>query len=149
MGCGAVKRGAFRGGGGRRCAFLPYVVLLLLAGPASAAGHALECPARAPAEWGGSPGLLNAVQVLSAQRGEAIDETAPPYLVPDEQHTRSGILHSVWRMNSDGPDWLFFVWCQYAGTPRVLKLAAPGVARCEYTTSAAHQDRPPQQMVCD
>lgn len=47
-------------------------VMLLLAGSACAAGHALECPARAPAEWGGMPGLLNAVQVVSAKHGETI-----------------------------------------------------------------------------
>jgi hypothetical protein len=128
---------------------IAFAILLLFTGEASAAGHALECPARALAEWGGSPGLLNAVQVVSAKRGETIDDAAPPDLVPDAQHTSSGILHSQWRMNSDGPDWLFYVWCHYAGTSRVLKLAAPGVTRCEYTTSAAHTDRPPQQMVCD
>ena len=128
------------------CAF---AIILLFAGEARAAGHALDCPANAPAEWGASRGLLNAVQVVSAKRGEIIDETAPPDLIPDEQHTQGGILHSVWRMNSDGADWLFQVWCHYAGTKRVLKLDAPGVKRCEYTTSAAHPDRPPQQMVCD
>ena len=123
--------------------------MLLLAGPAMAAGHALECPARAPAEWGGSPGLLNAVQVISAKHDEKVDEAAPPDLIPDDQRTRAGILHSVWKMNSDGPDWLFQVWCHYVGTTRILKLDAPGVKRCEYTTSAVHPDRPPQQMVCD
>ena len=126
-----------------------FAGMLLLAGPAWAAGHALECPARAPAAWGGTPGVLNAVQVVSARRDETIDDTAPPDLIPDEQRTRGGILHSVWRMNSDGPDWLFYVWCHYAGSNRVLKLDAPGVKRCEYTTSAAHPDRPPQAMVCD
>ena len=50
-----------------------FATVLLLTGEAFAAGHGLECPARAPAEWGGTPGLLNAVQVLSAQRGETID----------------------------------------------------------------------------
>ncbi len=124
-------------------------VMLLLAGSACAAGHVLECPARAPAEWGGMPGLLNAVQVVSAKHGETIDDTAPPDLVPDNQRTKSGILHSVWRMNADGPEWQFYVWCHYAGSAHILKLDAPGVKRCEYTTSSAHPERPPQQMVCD
>jgi hypothetical protein len=122
---------------------------LLIALHIGAAAHVLECPATAPTEWDVRPGVLNAVQVLSARQGEAIDETAPPDLVPDTQSTRNGILHSAWKMNSDGPEWLFYVWCRYAGTPRVLKLDAPRVQRCEYTTSAAHPDRPPQQMVCD
>jgi hypothetical protein len=125
------------------------VLLLLLAGEALAAGHALECPAHAPSAWGGSPGLLVGAQVVSAKRGEKIDDAAPPDLVPDDQSTQSDTLHSIWRMNSDGPAWLFQVWCHYAGTPRVLKVDAPGVKRCEYLTPAAHPDRPPQQMVCD
>ena len=132
---------------------MPRAVLLaggmLFAAHAQAAAAALACPATAPAEWGAKPGVLNAVQVLSARRGEVIDEAAPPDLIPDAQSTRGGILHSIWKMNSDGPEWLFSVWCHYAGTQRVLKLDAPGVRRCEYTTSAAHPDRPPQTMVCD
>ena len=93
--------------------------------------------------------MLTGVQVVSAKRGEKIDDAAPPDLVPDDQQTQGGILHSIWRMNSEGPEWLFQVWCHYAGTPRVLKVDAPGVKRCEYRTPAAHPDRPPQQMVCD
>jgi hypothetical protein len=116
--------------------------------PAAAAPH-LECPPQAPAEWDGSPGKLIGVQVLSARHGETIDDAAPPDLVPDAQRTAAGVLHSTWRMNADGPDWQFFVWCHYAGSNRILKLDAPGVKRCEYTTSATHPDRPPQQMVCN
>jgi hypothetical protein len=129
--------------------FALSALLLMLTGHAYAAAHALECPAKAPADWHASPGVLNGVQVLSAKRGETIDESAPPDLVPDQQRTQAGVLHSAWQMNSDGPDWLFFVWCHYAGATRVLKLDAPGVKRCEYTTSAAHPERPQQQMVCD
>jgi hypothetical protein len=128
------------------CAF---AIVLSLTGQAWAAGHARECPATAPADWGATRGALNGVQVLSAKRGEVIDEKAPPDLVPDQQRTQAGILHSVWTMNADGPDWLFQVWCHYAGATRILKLDALAVKRCEYTTSAAHPDRPPQQLVCD
>ena len=120
---------------------------LLLAGPAGA--HGLECPAHAPADWHASPGVLNGVQVLSAKQGEKIDDQSPPTLVPDDQTTRNGVLHSVWQMNGEGPEWQFFVWCRYAGSERVLKLDAPRVKRCEYTAPAAHPDRPPQAMVCD
>ena len=124
-------------------------MLCLLSSPTWSAGPALQCPATAPAEWNGGRGALNGVQVLSAKRGETIDETAPPDLVPDQQRTQSGVLHSTWRMNADGPDWVFSVWCHYAGTERVLKLEAPAVRRCEYTTPAAHPDRSPQAMKCD
>jgi hypothetical protein len=127
--------------------WLALIALLLLAGPAWP--HGLECPAHAPADWGASAGVLNGVQVLSAKQGEKIDDQFPPTLAPDDQSTRNGILHSVWQMNGDEPDWQFFVWCHYAGSKRLLKLAAPGVKRCEYTTPAAHPDRPPQTMRCD
>jgi hypothetical protein len=126
-----------------------FTLAVLCAGNARGVGHALECPASAPAEWGATPGTLNTVQVISAKRDEAIDETAPPDLVPDDQRTQGGILHSVWKMNSEGPNWVFQVWCHYAGTKRMLKLDASAVKRCEYTTSSAYPDRPPQQMVCD
>src|SRR4051794_8142388 len=113
----------------RSVLFLAVAASVMQAGSLSAqqAASRVQCPAVAPTEWGGKRGVLNGVQVISAKRGETIDETAPPDLVPDEQRTRSGILHSVWRMNSDGPEWLFQVWCHYAGTPRVLKLDAPVV----------------------
>ncbi len=113
--------------------------LLLLATNALAAGHALECPA----------GPLVGVDVLSTKHGEPIDEAFPPTLVPDDQITRAGLLHQVWRMNGDGPDWEYFVWCRYQGAAQVVKLAAPGTKRCERTLPAAHPDRPPQTMVCD
>ena len=112
------------------------LALLLLCG---APAWALECPA----------GPLVGVQVLSAKQGEVIDESAPPDLIPDEQSTRAGILHQVWKMNSDGPGWDFFVWCTYQGNPKVVKLPAPNVKRCERTLSAAHPDKPPQHMTCE
>jgi hypothetical protein len=59
------------------------------------------------------------------------------------------VLHQIWQMNSDGADWLFYVWCRYDGTDRIVKLAASGMKRCERTLPAAHPDRPPQHMVCD
>ncbi|HET6194833.1 MAG TPA: STY0301 family protein [Acetobacteraceae bacterium] len=131
---------------------LPLVALAALAAGGAAAAdsrHRLECPPQAPAEWGGARGSLVGVDVLSARRGEAIDESAPPSLVPDAQQSRAGTLHQTWRMNADGPEWVFHVWCRYAGSTRVLKLAASGVRQCERVLSAAHPDRPPQQMFCD
>jgi hypothetical protein len=113
------------------------------------APHRLECPSQAPAEWGMPRGNLIGVQVLSARRDEAIDEAAPPDLIPDRQTRRGGVLHQIWQMNADGPDWQYFVWCRYAGTERVVKLAAPGVTICKRELPAAHPDRPPQRMVCN
>ncbi len=124
-------------------------VLPLASQAARAAPPRLECPPQAPAEWPGAHGQLTGVQVLSAKRGELIDEAAPPDLVPDRQMSRAGSIHQLWQMNSDGPEWLYFVWCHYAGSDRVLKLAAPGVKQCERTMPASQPNRPPQQMVCD
>jgi hypothetical protein len=131
---------------------IPLLALAALAAGGAAAAdtrHRLECPRQAPAEWGGTHGTLVGVDVLSARRGEAIDESAPPSLVPDNQWSRAGTLHQTWRMNADGPDWQFYVWCRYAGSTRVLKLAASDVRQCERLLSVAHPDRPPQQMFCD
>lgn len=126
-------------------------LLLELAGAHAGAQtrYRLECPLEAPAEWGGPRGQLVGVQVLSAKRGEVIDETAPPDLIPNRQTTHAGVVRQTWRMNADGPDWLYYVWCRYAGTDRVLRLAAPNVKRCERTFQSAHPDRPAQRMVCD
>jgi len=127
----------------------PLAACAAAAPSVAAPGHVLECPARAPAEWGDARGALVGVDVLSTRRGEAIDDAAPPSLVPDSQVIRAGTLHQSWRMNQDGPDWQYHVWCRYSGTTRVLKLAAPGVRQCERLLPAAHPDRPPQQMFCD
>jgi hypothetical protein len=129
--------------------FLAAAVGLAVVQAHAQARHRLECPSHAPAEWGKPRGSLIGVQVLSAKRGEAIDETAPPDLVPDRQARRAGILHQTWQMNGDGPDWQYFVWCRYAGTERIVKLPAPAVTICERVLPAAHPDRPPQRMVCE
>lgn len=112
---------------------------LMLAATTLAGAHTLQCP----------DGPLAGVDVLSAKHGEAIDEAYPPTLVPDEQTTRAGVVHQVWRMNGEGPDWDYFVWCRYQQPDRLVKLPAPKVTRCERTFPATHPDRPPQQMVCD
>ena len=112
--------------------------VVLIAATTLASAHALQCP----------EGPLVGVDVLSAKHGEAIDEASPPSLVPDEQTTRAGIVHQVWRMNGEGPEWDYFVWCRYQPA-KLVKLPAPKVKRCERTFSASHPERPPQQMVCD
>lgn len=136
----------------RRCLryrLVTAAVLPLATQAAHASPSRLECPPQAPVEWPGIHGPLTGVQVLSAKRGEPINEAAPPDLVPDRQMTRAGSIHQLWQMNSAGPDWLYYVWCHYAGSDRILKLAALGVKQCQRTMPAAHPDRPPQQMVCD
>ena len=129
--------------------FLTAAVGLAVIQAPAQARHRLECPSQAPAEWGKPRGKLIGVQVLSAKRGETIDEAAPPDLIPDRQWSRGGVLHQTWQMNGDGPDWEYFVWCHYTGTERVMKLAAPDVKMCQRQLPAAHPDRPPQRMVCD
>ena len=93
--------------------------------------HKIECPATAPAQWGMAGAKLSGVQILSQPKGEKIDETAPPSLVPDETKIVGGTLRQYWTMNNDGPDWDFFVDCQYAGTDRVLRIKADAVKRCD------------------
>jgi hypothetical protein len=59
------------------------IAAVTLVGP-TAYGHPLECPWEAPAEWGLSkPATLDAVAVLSQPTDHAIDEKAPPSLVPE------------------------------------------------------------------
>ena len=118
-------------------ALVALLVPILMGDPAHAdvQGHALECPARAPDDWKLPNAPLSGVEVLSSREGEAIDETAPPSLVPDEQSIQSGTLHQSWKMNADGPEWIFFVDCHYKGTDRILRLDARTVTRCDRTIS--------------
>lgn len=135
------------------------VVLAVLVGQAEAAEdaaprHKLECPAVAPAVWGLAGAKLAGVEVLSAPRGEKIDETAPPSLMPDGQSLAAGTLRQEWRMNEDGPGWVFFVDCHYRGSERVLRLDAAGVKRCQrtiahFSPSAGESAGSEQAMVCD
>jgi len=109
--------------------------LLLLAAPAAqAAGHRLECPAQAPAEWAMKLGPLDQVAVLSERKGVAIDETAPPTLVPDRGFARGTVWHNVWLMG-DEPGWSHYIQCQYRGSPKVLRLPADGLKQCEQTAT--------------
>jgi hypothetical protein len=110
-------------------------MLLLLAAPAAqAAGHRLECPAQAPAEWGGAPGPLEQVGVLSEHRNLPINDEAPPLLVPDRGFAQGGVWHNIWRMG-DEPDWVHYIQCQYRGSTRVLRLQADGLRQCEQTAT--------------
>jgi hypothetical protein len=112
------------------------VALALLLGlplvqPAAAAGHRLECPAVAPADWALPHARLSAVAVLAAKDGEAIDEASPPTLVPDSETISAGSLHQRWQMNVYGPGSHFYVDCRYQGSDRVLRLDAAPVKICE------------------
>ena len=99
----------------------------------TASRHKIECPAMAPADWGLSGAKLSGVQILSQPKGQRIDETAPPSLVPDRSTVSGGTLHQVWTMNGDGPGWDFFVDCHYTGTTRLLRIPGDGVKRCDRT----------------
>jgi hypothetical protein len=116
--------------------------------------HRLDCPREAPAEWGlAKPAPLEQPAVLSQPNGEAIDESAPPSLVPDRMYARGSVWHNVWLMG-DEPGWSHFVDCQYRGSKRVLRLKANGLKQCEQTATpyspkggVAHDAA--QTMVCD
>ncbi len=126
------------------------VAALAVASPDSAgADPRLSCPAQAPDGWGPARGALAWVEVLAAPRGAKIDDTTPPSLVPDANEVRDGMLHQVWRMNADGPDWVYYVDCHYAGTTRVLRLDAGRVARCERILPASSKANGPQSLTCD
>ena len=120
----------------RRWAALTCVVLLGLVQPATAAQTELRCPDAAPADWGLKPTpSLSGVEILSARKGEKIDEKAPPSLVPDTSDTRNGTLHQTWQMNSDGPEWSYFIDCHFGGTSRILRIDAGGTTLCDYTVA--------------
>ena len=128
------------------------LVVAALAGTALASADAeskVVCPVQAPEAWGASRGALAGVEVLSARRGEKIDPAAPPSLMPDTNEIRGGMRHQIWQMNADGPDWVFYVDCHYAGTARVLRLDAGGVARCERILPASPNVSGPQSLTCE
>jgi len=134
-----------------RIGTLAFVVAALaVASPASAgADPRLSCPAHAPDGWGPVRGPLAGVEVLAAPRGAKIDNAAPPSLVPDVNEVRDGILHQAWRMNAEGPNWVYYVDCHFAGTTRVLRLDAGSVARCERVLPAPPKVDLPQSLTCD
>jgi hypothetical protein len=114
----------------------------------------LSCPAVAPADWGLTNAPLAEVQVLATPEHEAIDETATPSLVPDENVIRDGVLRQTWQMNSNGPGWLWYVDCRYRGSKRVLRLDAKGLSRClrtitPFSKTSGETPRSVQRMACD
>lgn len=127
---------------------------LRAAAAAETAQPKLACPATAPAAWGLADAPLAQVQVLATPEQEAIDETAPPSLVPDENAIRDGALRQVWQMNSNGPGWRWFVDCSYRGSKRILRLDAKDTRRCErtiipYSKASGAAPQSVQRMVCD
>ena len=116
--------------------------------------HRLECPREAPDDWGlPKPAPLEQAQVLSQPAGEAIDESAPPSLVPDRGYARGNVWHNIWIMG-DEPHWSHFIDCQYRGSERVLRLKADGLKQCEqtaqpYSAGKGVADHAVQTLVCD
>jgi hypothetical protein len=107
---------------------LAAVVALVAAAPAHAAGHRVECSALAPAEWGTPRAALSGVDVLATPAGEAIDDKAPPTLVPDDNTITGNLLNQRWDMRSYDSGWRLYIDCHYRD--RVLRLEAPGVKTC-------------------
>ncbi len=124
--------------GGRMRRLARLAVVLLASAVSTGAGgqpirHRLQCPSTAPAEWGLGPSVpLARVSVLAQQTGRPIDESAPPSLHPDRSLVVGDVLHNIWVMD-DEPGWYRFVDCQYRGSPRILRLWADGLKRCEQT----------------
>jgi hypothetical protein len=130
-----------------RAAFL-FLAALVASGAEAAPAHKLACPATAPAEWGGG-GKLSGVQILSQPKGEKIDETATPSLMPDRTDISAGTLRQYWTMNEAGPGWDFFVDCRYADTGRFLRLDANTVKRCDRTITHYRRSGDPDPRAID
>lgn len=137
-----------------RCVIAATVLLGAIRTAGADQPHRVACPAEAPAEWGlPKPAPLEQPAVLSQPTGEAIDETAPPSLMPDRGYARGNAWHNFWIMG-DEPHWSHFVDCQYRGSARVLRLKADGVKQCEqtaqpYSAAKGVADNAVQTMVCD
>jgi hypothetical protein len=108
-------------------------VVLAVSAPAHSREHHVECPREAPAPWTvQQPAPLEQATVLFQPVAQAIDENAPPSLVPDRGFAHGGVWHNIWRMG-DEPRWSHFVDCRYRGSQRVLRLKADGLGQCEQT----------------
>jgi hypothetical protein len=121
---------------------------------ASSPQHQLACPSIAPASWNlRADARLVRSAVLGARTGVAINDSAPPYLMPDQGYRRGGAWHNVWLLD-DEPGWAYFVECQYLGSRDVLRLKADGLKQCEQVfrpngTKTGGSDATLQSMQCD
>ena len=98
---------------------------------AATSPHQLACPSVAPSSWNlRADARLVRSAVLGARTGVAINDAAPPYLIPDQSFRRGGAWHNVWMLD-DEPGWAYFVECQYLGSRDVLRLKAAGLKQCE------------------
>jgi hypothetical protein len=142
------------GRGVHQCLIAAAVALGGLSAADADQPHRVACPSEAPPEWGlPKPAPLAQPAVLSQPTGQAIDESAPPSLMPDRGYARGNVWHNVWIMG-DEPHWSHFVDCQYRGSTRVLRLKADGLKQCEqtaqpYSAAKGVADNAVQAMVCD
>ena len=115
--------------------------------------HQLECPTSAPSSWNlRADARLIRSAILGARTGVTINDSAPPYLAPDQTFRRGGAWHNVWVLD-DEPGWAYFVECQYLGSREVLRLGAAGLKQCEQILRR-NEEHPgeaggPQTMACD
>ena len=137
-----------------RCLVAAAVALGPLRAAAADPPHRVACPPEAPAEWGlPRPAPLVQAAVLSQPTGQAIDESAPPSLVPDRGYARGTVWHNIWMMD-DEPHWSHFIDCQYRGSTRLLRLPADGLKQCEqtaqpYSAGKGVAEGAVQTMACD
>ncbi len=121
---------------------------------ASSPRHQLACPSSAPTSWNlHADARLVRSAVLGARTGVTVNDTAPPYLLPDSSYRRGGGWHNVWLLD-DEPGWLYFVECQYLGSRDVLRLKADGLRQCEQVfrpnaNKTGGSDATLQTMQCD
>jgi hypothetical protein len=131
---------------------LAGLAVVLPAEAATSSQHRLACPAVAPANWNlRADAHLIRSAVLGARTGVAINDAAPPYLVPDQTFRRGGAWHNIWMLD-DEPGWAYFVECQYLGSREVLRLKAAGLKQCEqvFRRNDEHPGADaPQTMACD
>jgi hypothetical protein len=121
---------------------------------AATARHQLSCPSTAPASWNlRADARLVRSAVLGARTGIAINDSAPPYLMPDQGYRRGGAWHNLWLLDGE-PGWAYFVECQYLGSRDVLRLKADGLNQCEQVfrpngAKTGVSDATLQTMQCD
>jgi hypothetical protein len=125
-----------------------------LSSHAATARHQLSCPSTAPTSWNlRADARLVRSAVLGARTGIAINDGAPPYLMPDQGYRRGGAWHNVWLLDEE-PGWAYFVECQYLGSRDVLRLKADGLNQCEQVfrpngAKTGGSDAILQTMQCD
>ncbi len=115
----------------------------------TAAAHQLSCPTQSPAEWGAPrmPLVEANVLIYPADMPWPTEEGLP-FVLPDEEHERGGVVYQVWSMNTT-PSENDQVECYYArkGRARSLRLNAAHVKQCR--AELRHNETRVTSFFCD